>query len=211
MAKSAFTLRKTKLRLCNDVALQNSSRLHVVVVIVYASIEHLRVGVRRCRVKGISPRVSFQKVRRRKSCVVHKRCNCAEKTLAQLRLPGCREENKSYSCLCAEGMAFLGFFVPLFCLWTSFSLATSLVQGPMPILAVQLDAPKRQLPQAARLHPFFPALTTGGICRFEQLLPSWSGRAKRKRRQARRVFLEGLPLLPSRLRWLTCSSRMTGL
>ena len=70
VAKSAFKLRKTKFRFdCVTVALQNSSRLHVVVVdnrvMVYASIEHLRVGVTRCRVKGISPRVSFQKVRRR--------------------------------------------------------------------------------------------------------------------------------------------------
>ena len=72
-------------------------------------------------------------------------------------------------------MAFLGFTVPLFCLWTTFSVATSLVQGPMPILAVQLDAPKLQLPQAARLHSFFPALSQGGTgsssgCRAEAAL-----------------------------------------
>lgn len=32
----------------------------------------------------------------------------------------------------------------------------------MPILAVQLDAPKRQLPQAPRLRPLFSRLEPGG-------------------------------------------------
>ena len=87
-------------------------------------------------------------------------------------------------------MAFLGFSVGSFCLWNSFSLATSLLQGPVPILAVQLDAPKLQLPQARLgvcLSFFLPGARGG---RFVQWLPSWSARAKRKRRQARRVSPE---------------------
>ena len=107
-------------------------------------------------------------------------------------------------------MAFLGLSVASLCLWNSFSLATSLLQRPMPILAVQLDAPKLQLPQAGRLPPFFLRLELWGAgsssgCR--------AGAGERGEREGKRdeSLLKGLPVLPSRPRWLTCSSRMTAL